>query len=162
MARGSLNGRAIPNLASPHSSVQQRGSCDLPNSPTQKNHHSMRKPKVQPPIPLILRSLQIHLLLLPRHTLPNRISLPINIHIIHLRPNKQHKIIRTKRNKDLIPPPIKRLIIVAVDILTDNTTRLDTHIVQRTRHRARAHCTSVARCDGDEDSVDIRVADEQG
>lgn len=121
----------------------------------------MRKPKVQPLIPFILRRLKIRLLLVLIHTLPHTLSLLIGRHIIHLRTNKHYKIPSAYRNQHFIAPAVQRLIIIPINVLADDTTRLHAHIVQRRRNGTRAHCPGVARRDGDEDGVNVRVADEQ-
>jgi hypothetical protein len=122
----------------------------------------MRKSKVQTLIPLILRSLQIRLLLLLAHTRPTPLSLPIDIHVIPLRSNEQCKVVDSKSNQDLVTTTIQRLIVVAVDVLANDVARLDSHVVECGRDGAGPDCAGIARCDSDEDGVDVRVADEHG
>lgn len=125
-------------------------------------NRSVRKAEIQPLIPLITRRLKIRLLLLLTHTIPPPVPPLINRHIIHLRANKHHEIIRTNRDQNLVSAAIQRLVVFAVDVLADDAAGLHAHVVERRGDGARAHCAGVARRDGHEDGVDVGVADEQG
>jgi hypothetical protein len=121
----------------------------------------MRKPEIQALVSLIICRLQIRLLLFRTHASPNSLSFLIRVHVIHLRSNEHHKVPRTYRDQHLITSPIQWLIVVSVDVLADNTTSLYCHIVQCRSHGARAYGPGIARCDCDENGVDIGVADEE-
>ena len=90
----------------------------------------MRKPKIQPLIPLILRRGQIVLLLLITHVLPDLIPIRIPLHIVVFNANNYHDIIRQDAQQDLVAPAIQRLVVVAVDVGADDAAGLHAHVVQ--------------------------------
>lgn len=91
---------------------------------------SMCESEVQTLIALIRRGLQVRLLVLLRHTAPNALSLLIDHHVENFGSNKQRKVIGADSNQNLVASPVKRLIVLAVDVLADDTARLNGHVVQ--------------------------------
>lgn len=121
----------------------------------------MRKPEIQSLVTFVLRRRQVVVLLLPAHAIPNPLPLLIHINIKRLRPKKQQKVHRTNRHQHLITPPIQRFIVLAIDIRRNDITRLDAHIIQCRCDCTGAHGASVSGGDGDEDGMDVGVADHQ-
>ena len=117
----------------------------------------MRKSEVQALIALIFGRLQIRLFILPRHGVPNCLSLLVDRHIEDLRTDEQHKIVRTNGNKHLVSAAVQWLIIFAVDILRDDAAGLYCHIVQSRCNSTCPDGACIARSDGDQDGVDVRV-----
>jgi len=89
----------------------------------------MCESEVQTLVSLVCCSLQVCLLILIRHTAPNRLSLLIDRHIEDLRTNKKRKVVGAYSDKHLVTSPVKRLIVLAVDVLANDTARLDCHVV---------------------------------
>jgi hypothetical protein len=105
--------------------ISRSGVVSLANS-----QRSMRKSEVQPLVSLVFGCLKICLLLFLVHALPNPLALLVNIHVIQFRANEDHKVPCTDRNQHLVTSPVVRLVVVAVDVLADDTTSLHAHIVK--------------------------------
>ena len=109
----------------------------------------MRKSEIQALIALIFGRLQIRLLVLPRHGVPNGFSLLIDRHIVYLRTNEQHKVVRANGKQYFVSATIHWLIILAVDVLRNNAAGLYCHIVQSRCDSTRPDGTCIARSYGD-------------
>jgi hypothetical protein len=79
----------------------------------------MREPKIQPLVPFILSSSKIVLLLPLTHFIPFLSSFLININIKQLSANEERKVVDTDSNKDFVSFAVKRFVVVAIDLLTD-------------------------------------------
>lgn len=122
----------------------------------------MRKPKIQPLIPLIRRRRQIVILLLLAHRTPHPLPAAIDQHIEHLGADEEGEIERADADQHLVALPVQRLVLFAVDVGGDDVARLHGHVVQGRGDGARADGAGVARGDCDEDGVDVGVADDEG
>ena len=93
--------------------------------------------------------------------MPNPISLLIHSNVVELRSNEKQKVVRADCNQNLVSPPLKWFVVVSVDVLADDATRLHCHVVHRTGHGTGPDCASVTGSDCNEDSVNIWVTDEE-
>jgi hypothetical protein len=115
-----------------------------------------------PLIPLISRGLQVPLLLILTHSIPNLVSLRIDPLVVDFCAYKYEEVVQAYSNKDLVSFLVKRLVFLPVDVRRDDRTSLNTHVVQRGSHSACSHGTGIAGSDGDENSVYVGVADQEG
>ena len=67
----------------------------------------------------------------------------------------------TNTDKGGVSGAVQRLVRLSVDLGGDDTGGLHRHVVQRRRDCACADCACVAACYGDEDCVNIRIADDK-
>jgi hypothetical protein len=104
----------------------------------------MRKPKIQPLIPLILRRRQVPQPLFLRHRPPNLLPIRIPFHVIHLRPQIQKHIKHQDRKEDVISTFIARGVVGLVDVGGDYAGCLDAHVVEGGGDGAGAHGIGVS------------------
>lgn len=90
----------------------------------------MRKPEIQPPIPHILRRLQILCPLLNRHPTPDLLPAFIPPNIVQLRAGVQNREVEHgDGDEDGVAASVARSVVCAVDVGVDDGAGLDEHVV---------------------------------
>lgn len=104
----------------------------------------MRKPEIQPLIPLIRSRGQIPHPLLLRHRGPLGRPTLIPPHIVELGQDIEPDIQHGQRQQSAVPALVAGRVVGAVDVRCDDARGLHEHVVQGGGHGARAHCVGVA------------------
>lgn len=77
----------------------------------------MRKPKIQPFIPLVLRCPQIVVLLLGTHRIPDPVARIVPPNVVDLDEDCHDNVPGHKRKENLVSSPIVGFVVLAIDLL---------------------------------------------
>ena len=117
----------------------------------------MGKPEVQPLHPLILRVENIVFLLFFGHSLPLPIPYAISPNVECLYSIEQENIVHTDTQQYPIAPAIQRLIVIAINISSNDIARLHKHVVESRGDGACTDGIRVLRVPTYEDGVAVRI-----
>lgn len=119
----------------------------------------MSKSEIQSLVTLISSSVQVLVLLLLSHTTPSLLANRVATHVVSLGRHDGEEVPRDDTDEISVSAAVMWLIILTVDVRSNDGGGLNAHVVQSGADSSCAHRTGVSRRQSDQDWVDVWVSD---